>query len=220
MPYLHWETDRRRSRTAEVVMRYDKPLFQFADVVDSRRQGVTIDSIKRTTSNGPDEQITTILEHSQNQRQIGPKKITFKSYSVGETPLGKLFLLAAKLYEEMDSYTDEKIIGQYLMNSSPLHPRRTLDQSYYWTLRDTRSRDRDQVVYRGTAPSPKLLHHDCPKKFTKREKKEKPCVQCHENSKKVARVVMVDQLWMWILDESKCITITNSVSSILVETNR
>jgi hypothetical protein len=29
------------------------------------------------------------------------------------------------------------------------------------------------------------------------------CAQCTDNVKKVPRVVMVDQLWMWILDESE-----------------
>lgn len=209
MPYLHWETDRRRSRAAEVIMRYGKPLFQFADVVDKKSKRVSISKMGRTTSDGFREVITTIVEppRTQNQQQVGSKKIIVKIYS--QKPLGKLLLLAAKLYEELDSYTDEKVIGHYLMGPSPLHPRRTLDQSYYWTLRDTRSRDRDQVVYRGTAPSHKLIHHDCPNKFTRRNEDEPPCEQCQENSKKVARVVMVDQLWMWILDESKCGTITN-----------
>lgn len=204
MPYLHWETDRRRSRAAEVIMRYDKKqLFQFADVVDKNSNPVSISTMERKTSDGFSEEITTILEppNPQNQQQTGPKKIILKNH--GQKPLGELLMLAAKLYEELDSYTDEKIIGHYLMGRSPLHPRRTLDQSYYWTLRDTRSRDRDQVVYRGTAPSHKLIHHHCPDKFTERQRGEPGCEQCQQNAKKVARVVMVDQLWMWILDESK-----------------
>jgi hypothetical protein len=196
MPYLHWETDRRRARSAEVVRRYSKNCSTpFAEVVDQKNTRVNISSVKRTTSDGFPEHITTIIEAAQGG--YGPKKITLRSYQ-GQSILGKVLLLAAALYEELDAYTDEKMFRHYLTSIPPLHPRRTLDQSYYWTLRDTRSRDRDQVVYRGTAPSPKLLHHGCRKKASK----DAPCPQCQENARKVPRVIMVDQLWMWILDES------------------
>lgn len=53
-----------------------------------------------------------------------------------------------------------------------LHLRRTLDQSYFLNLKDTSERDLDQVVYRAT--------------------------RGHGNH---TRVVMVDQLWLWVLDE-------------------
>lgn len=108
--------------------------------------------------------------------------------------LGRFLFNAAALFEAMDSYTDEKLIHNYLTTSPPLHPRRTLDQSYYSTLKDTRKRDRDQVVYRGTAPNPKVMHYGCQKK---------KCPQCLEDVTKVPRIIMVDQLWMWVLDESK-----------------
>jgi hypothetical protein len=200
MPYLHWETDRRRARAAEVVRRYGNNRWTpFAEVVNQQNKPVHISSVERTTSDGFPEHITTIIEAAQGW--CGPKKITLRSYQ-GQSLLGKVLLLAAALYEELDAYTDEKMIKHYLTTKPPLHPRRTLDQSYYWTLRDTRSRDRDQVVYRGTAPPPKLLHHGCRKKVPT----DAPCAQCQENAVRVPRVVMVDQLWMWILDEStyKC----------------
>lgn len=58
----------------------------------------------------------------------------------------------------------------------PLHIRRTLDQSHFLNLKDTSHRDQDQVVYRATD----LAWH------------------VPGNLK---RVVMVDQLWMWVLDD-------------------
>lgn len=73
---------------------------------------------------------------------------------------------------------DEKLLRKYLLNERPVHIRRTLDQSYYWTLKDTQTRDIDQVVYRATAKPGK-------------------------NMEDVKRVVMVDQLWLWILDGSR-----------------
>jgi hypothetical protein len=29
------------------------------------------------------------------------------------------------------------------------------------------------------------------------------CLQCNEDIRKTPRIIMVDQLWLWILDESK-----------------
>jgi hypothetical protein len=177
MPYLHWETDRRRARLAEVVRKYSKSRWTpFAEVVDQKNTRVNISSVKRTKSDGFPEHITTIIEAAQGG--YGPKKINLRSYQ-GQSLLGKVLLLAAALYEELDAYTDEKMVRRSLTSTPPLHPRRTLDQSYYWTLRDTRSRDRDQVVYRG-----------CRKKASK----DAPCPQCQENARKVPRVIMVDQL--------------------------
>jgi len=90
--------------------------------------------------------------------------------------LGPYLMSIAKLYDAMDYEADERLLRDHLHETPPLHIRRTLDQSYFWTLEDTTSRDRDQVVYRGTKGG----------KYWN------------------ARVVMVDQLWLWILDEREC----------------
>jgi hypothetical protein len=104
--------------------------------------------------------------------------------------LGQMLLYAAALKESMDSYDDERMIHKYLHERPPLHPRRTLDQSYYGVLKNTQSRDRDQVVYRATTPMP----HDCV--WGK-------CHGCNQDITKTPRLIMVDQLWLWVLDESK-----------------
>jgi hypothetical protein len=80
----------------------------------------------------------------------------------------------------MDMELDERLVRHELLSrdikgkaaETSLHIRRTLDQSYFLNLKDTSQRDRDQVVYRATKWQGNL-----------------------------ARVVMVDQLWLWILDE-------------------
>ena len=68
---------------------------------------------------------------------------------------------------------DEKLLRSYLFGELPIHIRRTLDQSYYHTLQNTESRDRDQVVYRYTG---KVLGFKNP------------------------LLMMVDQLWLWVVD--------------------
>jgi hypothetical protein len=91
--------------------------------------------------------------------------------------LGQYMWFAAKLFEMIDEAADERLIQEHLHSSSPLHLRRTLDQYYYWTVADTTAQDHDQVVSHGTRSS--------------------------SDPGATSRVVMVDQLWLWILDESK-----------------
>jgi Mg2+ and Co2+ transporter CorA len=78
---------------------------------------------------------------------------------------------------------DEMLIRAHLATSAvSLHVRRTLDQSFYHNI-DTESRDQDQVVYRYQL---KGKDHDDPDVDPK--------------------IVMVDQLWMWILGKGLIVT--------------
>lgn len=85
-------------------------------------------------------------------------------------PLAQLLLNAARLFEEISTFQNQKVLEQHLFPKQPdshlpLHPRRTLDQAYSWKLRTTRRRDRDQVVYRYTRP--RFLHRIQVSKNTK-----------------------------------------------------
>lgn len=77
-----------------------------------------------------------------------------------------------RLFNPAWDHSDEQsLLGAYLTNHHPLHIRRTLDQYYYHTLKDTSERDQDQVVSRyqqSTELQPRIL-------------------------------TMVDQLWIWVL---------------------
>lgn len=146
--------------------------------------------------------------------------------------LAQVLVKAAKLYEKMITYPDQRIMEKYLFKNSSLHPRRTLDQAYFWRLRTTRLRDRDQVVYRYTnaefahkyrlksdnnqqerKPSSCTLHPRRPKPEESWEwtrhgnyEQEMGCSQCTRDIRKVSRAVMVDQLWMWVLDKDTILT--------------
>jgi len=174
-------------------------------------------------------------------------------------PLAQLLVDAARLFETMETFQQREVLRAHLFPGPsllPVHPRRSLDQAYFWKLRTTRRRDRDQVVYRYTMP--KFLHrvrfltekeirqkkwdrkiqaplnlwkrigwarsineprdwewtrHEDEERFDPKQagqSKEKPkpptCKHCREQSCKVARAVMVDQLWMWVLDENTILT--------------
>jgi hypothetical protein len=97
------------------------------------------------------------------------------------SPLAKYLLDVASLYDAMDIEPDVRLLSENLHPQDskipPLHGRRTLDQSYYWKLENTGRRDEDQVVYRGTKAGNSIY--------------------------RTTRVIMVDQLWLYILDDSK-----------------
>jgi Mg2+ and Co2+ transporter CorA len=77
---------------------------------------------------------------------------------------------------------DEMLIRAHLTSSTvSLHIRRTLDQSYYHNI-DTKWRDLDQVVYRYQL------------KDTNPDDSPDP------------KIVMVDQLWMWVLGKDLVVT--------------
>jgi hypothetical protein len=198
-------------------------------------------------------------------------KLNFQHQRTPRHPLASVLMDAAKLYERMALFRDEMMVERYLFNGPPLHPRRTLDQSYYWTLRSTETRDRDQVVFRQTRPrgdhvfspqekpsahkhilkqflTPKMRHRPRPCPSCQQEKADqcrcggkehcvclrlrplkddhtcgdcmkgwgwthhtdetdlKGCEHCRDDVQKLTRTIMVDQLWMWTLDENTILT--------------
>jgi hypothetical protein len=236
MPYLHWETDRRRVRFDEIMrnitqshLRKEKGKAKKRRPIPTPKQisdgsNLSGEPSQRGAVNGsaagsnlraerpchnedfrmistPTELVTAEFVHGM---EVHPKSKFSKSeiakhFTPGPlrpaTVLGKVFHRAAQLYEAMDYYQEQELLKEYLHHEPPFHPRRTLDQSYYWTLKTTKKRDRDQVVYRGTAP----------KKEFRRDGThvEAGCEQCLADIPKVPRIIMVDQLWLWILNGSK-----------------
>ncbi|KAK6839337.1 hypothetical protein PG987_005203 [Apiospora arundinis] len=94
--------------------------------------------------------------------------------------LARYLFAVAQVAEQMDYEADERLLRDYVTADPPLHIRRTLDQYCFVNLDDTSKRDKDQVVYRGT--------------LDKRD------------SRTQSRVVMVDQLWLWVLDNNTVIS--------------
>lgn len=194
MPYLHWETDRGRMRTANKIKEVNKQ--QFSTVADIVNQ-----------TNKPDSGSDPLLAPHQTDAR---PEIRFAGQGERRRQLGEVLRRAAQLLEAIEFETEEGLLNEYLHSRRPLHPRRTLDQSYYGALKNTGTRDRDQVVYRATAP----VVHACYDHFDEATGK---CRQCAEDSRKTARLIMVDQLWLWILDERESsITSLGSCIEILV----
>ncbi|RYO95467.1 hypothetical protein DL762_000029 [Monosporascus cannonballus] len=77
--------------------------------------------------------------------------------------------------------TMQRDLARYLDETLPLHPRRTLDQFYYSSLTNTATRDVDQTI----------------SKWTGSNLDEEGRAAAVTDS----LMVMVDQLWCWVLDE-------------------
>lgn len=86
---------------------------------------------------------------------------------------------------------DTSVVESYLQSERPIHCRRTLDQYRYYMLETTESRDRDQVVYKWAR---------------NRQYRNKDTGSVGVLGGKVFEagnrpVIMVDQLWLWILPD-------------------
>jgi hypothetical protein len=256
-------------KDGDVLPRKIEDIFWFLFRRDRYRLQEVENSEKHLT------QKKTLLKERRTQREsyiITTPKIEDSKRLRPKHPLAQFLIDAARLYETLATFQHQKVLEEFLVHDSPVHPRRTLDQAYFWKLKSTRHRDRDQVVYRYTQP--KFEHtfrylNENEMEERKRERREeerrynktweeqtygqrrsnkKPieggvdfsyvakcewighdhlinkevdkwskkysmisprydsCKHCEEESRKVARVVMVDQLWMWILDENTILT--------------
>jgi hypothetical protein len=90
----------------------------------------------------------------------------------------------ARTYSDAKTHQEALLLSGYLdcEQVKPVHCRRTLDQFSYYMLHSTEARDKNQVTYRW-ARDPSV----CP------EPKNRP-------------IVMVDQLWLWVLHDGTVIT--------------
>lgn len=80
-----------------------------------------------------------------------------------------------------DQSDDESLIKAYYES---LHPRRTLDQFYYYMLENTETRDKSQVI----------------QSWAERQHQShgRPTLNMQESY-----VMMADQLWLWIINDSE-----------------
>lgn len=93
----------------------------------------------------------------------------------------------SKHVPEIYTKRSEVLLHKHLLRADPLEPpplhdRRTLDQSYFYNLRNVAHRDSDQVIGQNTL------------------RKE------GNNPDQSRKMMMVDQLWMWVVDNNTVIT--------------
>ncbi|XMA07793.1 hypothetical protein WAI453_000584 [Rhynchosporium graminicola] len=177
MPYLHWETHRRRKKMTDIMK-------EVTDEYHRDRPHVT-ESLREELAKSAEElylkharQLTYFLSSDDLAKQKANPPKTMGDKKRGT--LGEYLLQIAKIYDALDIEPDVRILRDHLHKNPPLHARRTLDQSYYWKLQNTDGRDEDQVVYRETKRG--------------------------RNISRTSRIIMVDQLWLYILDDNTIIS--------------
>lgn len=103
---------------------------------------------------------------------------------------------------------ESKLIWHYLHSDRPIHCRRTLDQYGYPSLRNTAVRDADQILYKRT----KVDKDAAPVKDSTKNKWHSHRSSADRSVRLAsddgnAKVLMVDQLWLWILNNGDCHTV-------------
>ncbi len=104
------------------------------------------------------------------------KQMTSVIKDVYKNPKTKEYDRKLDTISRLSCGNDEEMLRADLHGTLPIHIRRTLDQYFYYNLSDTQARDKDQVVYRYTKTTLGLRD---------------------------PVLVMVDQLWLWVIDGSK-----------------
>ncbi|KAI2893518.1 hypothetical protein CBS13152_4507 [Aspergillus niger] len=94
---------------------------------------------------------------------------------------------------------ESKLIWRYLGSEPPIHIRRTLDQFGYPNLRSTVARDDDQMLWKRTKKVVNLNDEI-------RIPAEADDITNTKNTFMDGKVLMVDQLWLWIVDEKTVVT--------------
>lgn len=139
MHYLHWETDRARTRSAKVIKEASAAQApSLADIAEKLKGNE-----QRNDRHSMEGRFSTSIPRSHISRHKNHTTAAAKPEEKHRTPLGELLFVAAQLSEIMDSQADEKLIKEYLHENPPLHPRRTLDQ--YVTLRTPYLRGRPSL---------------------------------------------------------------------------
>ena len=111
---------------------------------------------------------------------------------------------------------EHKLIWQYLTSDRPVHCRRTLDQYGYPSLRNTSVRDGDQILYKRTKadvevsttkePTVKHKHRSSVGRHSVTSGTSTYGSDGVVSVDEAAKVLMVDQMWLWIIDSQTVIT--------------
>jgi hypothetical protein len=206
-PYLHWETAQGwegQSKSIEQATR--SAILQDASASDV--QGRVEDNfhnelrghhINETSLSAVAQE--TIAASTNHFRSMATRASTRRGV------VGRILFCAARISKLMTAYEDDELVGAYLYANPPLHPRRTLHQSfnqYGSFLRDTRKLDQEQIVYKATANARESTREGCSKWCL--------CSDCTAERATVSRLLMVDQLWVFVLDESEYLTVLCGIS--------
>jgi hypothetical protein len=110
--------------------------------------------------------------HWETEDNVNEMKATIRQYEMAKERKQADVKGGIEERKSYDYQKNKELVEAYLGDEHPLHIRRTLDQFYYHTLKDTDARDKDQAGAR---------YHK------------------NHNLKNSIVLTMVDQLWLWVL---------------------
>ncbi|KAK6446197.1 hypothetical protein FP744_10002446 [Trichoderma asperellum] len=149
MPYLHWDEEAVLKKRSEFLAKY-------------------FNNASPSNNSSPSNNTATPSTDTSTELLVSNTEIQHKTPTPNEQSQREEMLLHKYLISERKNDNNPRHL---------LHIRRTLDQSLYHNLKDTRNRDADQTVRRYQ----KILNKG-------KQPDEVPFT-----------VIMVDQLWLWIL---------------------
>ena len=208
-----WISQHNRSRHASPHARFVRPGVKC--LLPKIAELGPVDGVSTPRSAADDIQLITYLPYlhwdSFKNLQKRAAVIKRRREQTHSRPIAKDITLGRSL--------EHKLIWQYLLSDRPVHCRRTLDQYGYPSLRNTAVRDGDQILYKRTKadadPSPPK---EPPRPTFKHKHRSSPGrrsvaagagMDGSEGAASVddpAKVLMVDQMWLWIIDSKTVIT--------------
>ena len=154
----------------------------------------------------------TVAPGNGTERLLPPRKSLNETldaipYLGVRSPLGRYLLCAARLYEAMSLHQDKVIIRKTLFKSSRLHARVALEQMHSRGFRARMAGDRHHAKPRGTRAA-RGREQRCRRHGDALAGEEAPrdCEECSEATREMSKLLMVDQLWLWVLDSKTLIT--------------
>ncbi|EPE32023.1 hypothetical protein GLAREA_12105 [Glarea lozoyensis ATCC 20868] len=190
MPYLHFETNQGRIGLSNALSRMARSLTEKNmgdNPLSLSPQNDAASTVEDFAENDPSD------DDSDDDLIKGPTEKKFEQYKEKFKQFRRLIKHYQKTTLDSVSQTsaaeDEKLVQAYLASQNHrLHIRRTLDQFYYLGMEDTEDRDTNQVVQRYAL---------------------KGLDKIDENQTDLllqSKLIMVDQLWLWILGKGTVIT--------------
>ncbi|KAI9805685.1 MAG: hypothetical protein M1833_005178 [Piccolia ochrophora] len=197
----HWSSKHNRARHGSPHAHYLHPMCTVLPSYASERSE-TVDSETETTR--PHVRLAIYLPYlhwdSFRAFKIRAKTIKKRLLETRTSNIDKEIAESGSL--------EQRLIWQYLP-SRQIHCRRTLDQYRYPNLRNTSVRDGDQILYKRTskllnAPSAVNAEFETGRKLAGPKPSKKATLPLDRDG---GKMLMVDQLWLWILDDQTVVTL-------------
>ena len=198
----NWLSNHNKSRHASSHARFVRPFFKLL----MPRGSTPADEILSPSSASGDPQLALYMPYlhwdTYSQLKVRSDILRRRREMKNARPVDRKVLTGRSL--------EHKLIWQFLnLGSSSLHCRRTLDQYGYPALRDIEARDDDQVLYKKTRPakhSSSATNPSPTQAYRDRHKRRHERKQAKTLGSDTACVLMVDQLWCWVLAEDVIVT--------------